>query len=171
MEDKRYNIGERVMYGTNGICVIEDIQRMTFPMETEEKSYYVLNPLSIRNSKLFVPEDNEMLMSKVRRLLTKEEIDTAISEADGDGEAWIEERNPRFAYFNSVLKSGDPKKLLSVIKCVYRRKNEIAVTGKKLSNADENVLLSAEKLVREEFACSLGISEEKVADYILSKGK
>jgi CarD family transcriptional regulator len=169
MEDKRYKIGETVMYGSNGICVVEDIQKMMFPYETAEKTYYVLKPLSIRNSKLFVPEDNELLMSKVRRLLTKEEIDAAISENSGEADKWIEDKNARFAYFNSVIKAADPVKLLSAIKCIYRRKGEIEGSGKKLSSADENVLLTAEKLVKGEFAYILGIEEDAVADYIQSK--
>jgi CarD family transcriptional regulator len=125
MEVKGYKIGETVMYASNGMCVVEDIQKMMFPMETTEKTYYVLKPLSIRNSKLFVPEDNELLMSKIRPILTKEEIDAAISDTLGEGEKWIEDRNARFAYFNAAIKSGDPVKLLSVIKCVYNRKRDI----------------------------------------------
>ena len=157
------------MYGTNGICTVENIQKMMFPYETTEKTYYVLNPLGVRNSTLFVPEDNELLMSKIRPLLTKAEIDAAISENSGEGEKWIEDKNPRFAYFNTIIRAADPVKLLSVIKCIYRRKKEIEGTQKKLSSADENVLLTAEKLVRGEFAYSLGIAEGEVADYILSK--
>ena len=93
----------------------------------------------------------------------------AISENSGEADKWIEDKNARFAYFNSVIKAADPVKLLSAIKCIYRRKGEIEGSGKKLFSADENVLLTAEKLVKGEFAYILGIEEDAVADYIQSK--
>ncbi len=165
METKLYKIGDMVMYGTNGICAVTDIQKMMFPMETEERTYYVLKPVSTRNSTLFVPEDNEQLMSKVRHLLSREEIDAAIVQSDKSAK-WIEDRNARFTYFNSVLKSANPKELLSVIRCIYLRKQDVLASGKKMASADETVLASAEKLVREEFAYSLGIPEADVGEYI-----
>ena len=39
----KYNKDDLVVYGTNGSCKIDDVQKMTFPMETEEHTYYVLN--------------------------------------------------------------------------------------------------------------------------------
>ena len=170
MSASGYSKGEVVMYSTNGICVVDDIQKMLFPMEREEKTYYVLRPVSSRNSTLFVPSDNELLMSKVRRLLTKEEIDEAIVGCDDMGK-WIENRNARYAYFNTVLKNGNPRELLSVIKCIYARKAWTLEVGKKLANADEIVLSSAERLVREEFAYTLGIEEGEVAEYIRTKSE
>ena len=38
--------------------------------------------------------------------------------------------------------------------------------GKKLSSTDEGLFISAEKLIKEEFAFSLGISPEGVTEYI-----
>ncbi len=165
MEAKLYKTGDMVMYGTNGICAVTDIQKMMFPMETEERTYYVLKPVNTRNSTLFVPEDNEQLMSKMRQLLGREEIDEAINQSDKSVK-WIDDRNARFAYFNSVLKTADPKELLSVIRCIYLRKQEVLALGKKMASADETVLASAEKLVREEFAYTLGIPEADVGEYI-----
>ena len=50
MENIRYTKGELVVYGTNGICIVDDIQKMAFPMETEEHTYYVLRPVGNKNS-------------------------------------------------------------------------------------------------------------------------
>ncbi len=161
--------GDTVMYSTNGICTVSDIQRMTFPMETKERTYYVLRPASNRNSTLFVPDDNEELVAKMRFILCKEEIDDIISGTYGESIEWIDERNARNNAFNAILKGGDPRELLLLLRCIFERKNELAEANKKLSGADEAVLMSAEKLVCEEFAYSLGISQAEVEDYLRAK--
>ena len=53
--------------------------------------------------------------------------------------------------------------------CIYERKSVLTEKGKKLTSADDNVLTSAEKLVREEFAYTLGITEDEVGEYIREK--
>ena len=171
MKSTNYKKGDKVIYGTNGICTVEDIQKMMFPMETEERTYYVLKPVNTRNSTLFVPDSNEELMSKIRYILTKEEIDAVISGSNGKRLEWSDEKNARLASFNGILKSGNPEELLLLIKCVYDRKTALLDMGKKLPAADENILVCAEKLVREEFAYVLGISEDQVGEYIRTNMK
>lgn len=161
--------GDRVVYGSNGLCRVDDITKMMFPMETEEHTYYVLRPVNNRNSTLFVPTHKEELTSKMRYIISKEEIDAVISGSQGKEIKWVDDKNARSAVFSSILKSGIPEELLLAIRCIYKRKLELAELGKKLSASDENVLITAEKLVREEFAYALEIAECEVADYIHNK--
>ena len=169
MENIRYTKGELVVYGTNGICIVDDIQKMAFPMETEEHTYYVLRPVGNKNSTLFVPADREELVSKMRALLTREEIDGVLSETGNAVMEWIENKNERANEFKRILKDGNPEDLLYLICCIYERKSVLTEKGKKLTSADDNVLTSAEKLVREEFAYTLGITEDEVGEYIREK--
>ena len=53
-----------------------------------------------------------------------------------------------------------------MIRCLYMRKTQLQENGKKLSGGDESVFNSAEKLVSEEFAFSLGLLPEEVSKYI-----
>ncbi len=169
MSQMKYNKGDFVVYGTNGICRIDDVQKMTFPMETEEHTYYVLKPIGSKASTLFVPDHKEELVSKMRYVLKKEEIDAVLSGTKGREIEWISEKNARNNYFRQILKEGKPEDFLSLIRCIFAKKTELAEKGKKLTSADDAVLSSAEKLVREEFAYTLGISEDAVTEYIRVK--
>ena len=169
MDGVKYNKGDFVVYGTNGICKIDDIQKMTFPMETEEHTYYVLRPIGNRNSTLFVPDHREELVSKMRYVLAKHEIDDILSGTGNNELEWIEDKNERANKFRSILKDSKPDELLLTIRCLYTRKKELMEKGKKLTAADDGILTSAEKLIREEFAYTLEIPENQVAEYIQSK--
>lgn len=165
----KYNKGDLVVYGTNGICKIDDVQKMTFPMETEEHTYYVLKPIGNRTSTLFVPDNREELVSKMRYILKREEIDAILCAPKDKEIKWIEDKNERANEFKRILKDGNPEDLLYLICCIYERKSVLTEKGKKLTSADDNVLTSAEKLVREKFAYTLGITEDEVGEYIREK--
>ena len=39
MDDSRFSRGDYVVYGTSGICMIEDIRLMKFAMDSEKSTY------------------------------------------------------------------------------------------------------------------------------------
>ena len=59
----RFNIGDAVRYGANGICVVSDKIRRKFSGVNE--SYFVLSPVGERGSKIYVPEANSALISRI----------------------------------------------------------------------------------------------------------
>ena len=70
--------GEYVVYGTNGICLVEDIKMMRFALDAEKDPYCILKPASNGSSTIYVPLNNEKLMGKLRPIMTKEEIDSLL---------------------------------------------------------------------------------------------
>ena len=65
-------IGDTVLYGTTGVCrVTGETER---EIGGEKKVYFVLCPLSQGKCTVFVPKDNELLLKKARKILSKEEI-------------------------------------------------------------------------------------------------
>ena len=78
MNEKQLEEGSYVVYGTNGICIIEDRTLMSFISGEKKSPYYILRPVSSLESTIFVPIDNDQLMAKLRPLMTKEEIDALL---------------------------------------------------------------------------------------------
>ena len=163
---KEFHKNEYVVYANTGICIIEDICPLPFSGKGEDLLYYVLKPLSNAYSTLYIPTNNEALRSKMRSVLTKEEIDDLLVHIKDQQLPWIEEKNARTDYCRKVLSEGNQQELLLLVSCMYVKKQEREAAGKKLPFADENVLKSIENLVGQEFAFSLGIPEEKVEKYI-----
>ena len=56
-----YEKGNFVVYGTTGICVIDDVTEMSFMAGMEKSRYYVLKPEHSSDSKVYVPAANEKL--------------------------------------------------------------------------------------------------------------
>lgn len=166
MDDSRFAKGEYVVYGTNGICLLEDIQIMKFAFDTEKSTYYILKPTSSDASTIYVPLNNEKLMGKLRPVMTKEEIDSLLLGMRDKELAWEKDRRFRSENFHEILVNGVTQNLLMMIRCLYMKKRELIPLGKKLPATDENTLKSAERLVAEEFSFALGISKDDVSGYI-----
>ena len=166
MEDSRFAKGDYVVYGTSGVCVIDDIRIMKFALDTEKSPYYILKPTSNGTSTIYVPMKNEKLMAKLRPVMTKEEIDSLLLGMRDKEIEWDSDRRSRGEMFHEILVKGVTQKLLLMIRCIYVKKREMLKQGKKLATTDDNTLKSAEKLVEEEFAYVLDISPKDVSKYI-----
>ena len=150
-----------VVYGKMGVCRVADRRMMSFGADAQE--YYVLCPQSDPRSSVYVPCQNEQLMARLQALLSKEEIDSLLSEQEID---WIEDKNARASYFRGVLNQGDRRRLLQLIRCLYARKQEKIAEGKKLAAADEVTLQECVRQVEEEFSLVLQIPRNQVGEYI-----
>jgi len=155
---------DTVVYSTNGICTIGEITEQSFCGEKRE--YYVLHPIYDTGATIFVPTDNEELTGKMRRVMTKEEINALLNDIADSEEDWIESDTERKKQFDSILAGGDRRKLMQMIRTLYLHGQQQKKRGKKLHIADERCFREAEKILYEEFAHVLQISTEEVIPYI-----
>lgn len=155
-------IGTYVMYGKTGVCFVKE----QTTMYGSTGLYYVLNPISDSRSSVFVPCDNPTLVARMRPLLTREEIDSLLSDADEVKMDWVDDRNERGLLCRTVLCGGDRKELVRLLCCLMRKKAERIEIGKRLSTMDENFLQECVRLVQEEFSMVLDIPQREVGTYI-----
>ena len=160
-------IGTHVLYGKTGVCLVQE--QKTIKMGKESSLYYVLCPVSDVRSSVYVPCDNADLVARMRPLLTREEIDALLSDADEERQPWIEDRNERGALYRTVAAEGDRRRLIRVICCLFRKKHERQEMGKRLSLMDESALQECMRLIDEEFSMVLGIPRSEVVNYILER--
>lgn len=166
MAEINFEKGQYVVYGTNGICSIADITEMSFTRGMAKVPYYILKPEAANASTIFVPINNEKLVSKMRALMTKEELDTLLLGTRGKKIEWESDRRERAEKFHDILTGGVTEELILMISCIYVRKRELISQNKKLPSTDSNTLKTAEKLVEEEFSYVLGINPKDVGKYI-----
>ena len=166
MNKNGFDIGEYVSYGINGMCNIEDIRPMQLSQSVEKMMYYILRPESNPKSTIFVPVNNQKLVSKMRELMTKDEINAMLvrmKDRTLEGEKDVRFRTESF---HEILNNGVNQDLILMIRCLHRKRQELVQLGKKLPARDSNTLKTAERLVEEEFAHVLHIKCEEVSDYI-----
>ena len=156
--------GNKLIYGTFGLCCVKDINLRSFSSNVPKERYIILSPISSPMSTYYILEKNADTL--LRLPLTTEEINDLIKKAKDIRINWIDNRQLRSDNFRSVLSKGVSPELISLLHCLYQRREQLKAANKTLSSTDEAIYSSAEKLLLEEFSYSLRISKDAVNGYI-----
>lgn len=159
---------EYIVFSSTGVCEVVDIVTKNFEGDTV-REYYVLNPLRGNGSTIYIPTDNKTI--NIRRIMTREQSQKLIESYQGVDDSWNVEDSPRRTAFANALQSGDPERLMELIKTLYARQANLTEQGKKLSNSDTDTLKMAEQLLYDELSYSLDIDLEEVPALIFGKPK
>ena len=159
--------GSLVVYGIHGVCKIlgTEIRRV----DRSGVEYYVLEPVKQSEDRYYVPSQNPAAVSKMRPLLSKEQLDALLTSPEVAQNAWIADENRRKQKYRELITSGDRAALLSMVKALHIHKEEQAALGRRLHLCDENFLRDAENLLGGEFSLVLGIAPSEVGAYIQNK--
>lgn len=169
MKEGTHRIGDHVVYGSSGVCLVEEIRTCRLSQDMPLEEYYILKPIHSSTSTVYVPIANRTLCAKMRPILSRMEIDCLLESASREKFAWIEDRKERTATFREMLAGGDRRQLILLVDCILRRIEETGRGRRKVSTTDHDILQAAERAIREEFSFSLGIPPEQVSDYILQR--
>lgn len=157
----KFNINDLIIYGTMGVCEIVEIEK---EIGRNPREYYVLSPVYSKNMVVKIPVDNDKVV--MRRIHTKDEVDSLISDMNSDMPIWVEDEKARVQQFKAMIKSAKCEDLITVIRSINGDKKKRKLQGKKLYKGDEEMMQTAQKMLNEEFATILDISPEQVKTYI-----
>lgn len=161
-----FSKNDYIVYGTTGVCKIIDVIKKKFG-SNKEREYYVLKPTYESNSTIYAPVDSEAI--SIRKIMTVKEVYDLISTMPDNETIWIDDFNLRKEKYIEILKKGDKKELVKLIKTLYIQKEEKKEDGKKLYVSDEKIMTDAQRLLHEEFALVLNIKVEEVLPFILGE--
>ena len=162
-----FKIGDFVIKANSGICRIDDIGHLDISAANKERLYFFLSPLNETNSKLYVPADRTD--NGLRRDITEEEAWKIIEEIPNIDEAWISDDKQREQKYKEAIRSCDLTKLISIIKCMYRRKQRRTAQGKKNTSVDEHFFKLAENNLYTELAFAIGKNREDMQALIAER--
>lgn len=163
-----FRINDVIIYGAQGVCQITGTEEKT--VGGVKKTYYVLKPVSEKGATIFAPTDNEIVLKKMRRLLSREEIHALIDAMPENDAQWIDNENERKLLYKNILSSGDHLELIKMIKAIYAHKKAREAEGKRLHMSDEYFFKDAEQILYNEFQYVLGLdSKEDLISYIFSR--
>ncbi len=162
-----FKVNDTIMYGTQGICRIVEITEKDF-MGTK-KEYYVLKPINDKSATLFVPKNNEKTVTKMRRILSEEEIYELIENMPCEEVNWIDNENERKEKYKEIIMSGDHVELIRMIKAIYLHKEKREADGKHLYLSDERFFKEAERILYDEFQYVLKIPRGELLKFIFDK--
>lgn len=163
-----FQINDVIAYGAQGVCTITGTEEKT--INGKKKTYFVLKPVGKNSATIFAPTDNEIVLKKMRRLLTKEQIHTLIDSMQSENAEWIENENERRERYKSILSKGDHLELIKMIKAIYAHKVQREAEGKRLHMSDERFFKDAEQILYNEFQYVLDIAgRDDLMHYIFKR--
>ena len=102
---EKFKAGDCVNYRRNGICKVISITKRDFGT-LGETEYYELSPVYDPKTVIYVPTESPTLTQGMRRLLSAEEIDRIIEEAEGGEICRIEDAKKRSAVYVDIITEG-----------------------------------------------------------------
>lgn len=160
-----FEIGDYVVKVNNGICKIEDIGHLNIATANKNRLYFFLSPIGEANSRLYVPVDK--VDTGLRKVVTEEEAWKIIEQIPQVEEAWISDDKQREQKYKEAIQSCDLKKLISIIKNMYHRKERRIAEGKKNTSVDDYFFKLAENNLYAELAFAIGREKDEMKQIII----
>lgn len=163
-----FRVNDVILYSSQGVCEIAAIEEKI--VGGVKKSYYVLKSVNDNGATIFAPTDNEVVLKKMRRLLTEEEINALIDSMPNEETAWIANEAERREQYKRILAGGDHLELIKMIKAIYLHRKELEASRKRLHVSDDRFFKDAEQMLYNEFQYVLKLESKKdLLDYILAR--
>jgi CarD family transcriptional regulator len=162
-----FQVGDYIIYGMNGVCVVENIGEIEANVVPKERLYYTLRPYYSDRSTIFTPTDN--IKVKMRSILTKEEAVSLLNNIHNIDCLWDNNEKGREMEYKEAIRKCDCKQLLKIVKSLYLSRKAKLADGKKLPARDEKYYYMAEDSLYGELSLSLGLEIEEAKELVLSK--
>lgn len=163
-----FQVNDVIIYGAQGVCKIIGMDKKI--INGKKKIYFVLKPVDDKGATVFAPTDNELVLSKMRRLLTKDEIHMLIDSMQEDSALWVDNENERKELYKSILAKGDHTQIIKMLKAIYAHKKQREAEGKRLHQSDERFFKDAEQILYNEFQYVLKLKDRsELMTYIFSR--
>ena len=154
-----YQIGDYVVYGTRGVCLVQDIRHVDMPGAPAERMYYILQPLQDQGATVYLPTDNEK--ATIRHVMNKDEAQQLIGRIPEIGDLYIPDDKKREVTYKESMKSCDSEVWVRMIRTIsFRREKRIAM-GKKVTTLDDRFLKAAMGALSDEFSIALNIPADQ----------
>lgn len=163
-----YQKGALIVYGSSGVCRVEDIGPLKGAGGVREKrEYYTLSPV-FGSGVIYIPADTGIFM---RPVLTKQQVDELIDRIPALEEKECDLSNLRqlTEHYHAAFESHQCEDLLRLIKALYQRGQNTMKQGRRVGLTEMKYRKHAEELVHGEFSVALGIPYEEVPEYISAR--
>ena len=158
-----YQVGQKVFYGSHGVCSVLDIETKT--VDRKPVRYFALAPLDHPDARYYIPTENPTALAKISPLMERRELE-AIFAGTMDQSIWISDENRRKQRYRELISSGDRRSLFAMIYALNQHRKQQEEQGRKFHLCDENFLRDAQKLICSEVAEVMNMSNAEADAYI-----
>ena len=158
---------EMVLYGSHGVCRVAGT--VTREFDGKEALYYVLEPVFAGAFTVFVPVDSPAVSAKMRRILTSDEIHEMIRKMPEEEPLAFDDPTQQKAVCTQILRSGDRRELIRLIKTLHQRQKARREQHKKPCVQDDRFMKEAERQLYDEFAFVLNLFLQTGEDFLFEE--
>ena len=162
-----FNVNDVVVYGSQGICRIVGVEEQK--TGEERKVFFILKPEKDRSATFYVPTWNQKALSKLRKVMTMQDVNSLIDSMPDSKPTWIDNEKARRETYKKILATGDPAAVISMVQALFVYKKQREAEGKRLHMADEQFLKDAEQLLYNEWQYVLNMSKDELMVYIFRR--
>lgn len=159
-----FEVGDYVICSNKGVCVVENITTLNISGVDKEREYYILKPLYMTGSTVYVPVDSPK--ESMRYVLKREEAQKLIAAIPEIPLLVITNEKLSEQMYRECIKTNDCAELVKMIKTIYLRKQKRIKAGRKVTAVDAKYFHLAEENLYGELAVSLEMSRDEVEGYI-----
>ena len=158
-----YEIGDKIIYGENGVCVVEKIAPLEISGASKDKLYYYLRPFT-GSGTYFTPVDSGAFM---RPVMSRDEAEALIDAIPGIEPAICNDSrfNHVDAFYRELFKLHTCEALVSIVKGLRERMSE----RKTKRSRSAATMKRAKDILHGELAVALGMEMSEVEGYIASR--
>lgn len=158
-----YAIGDKIIYGENGVCTVEKIAPLEMSGASADKLYYYLTPYTGTGT-YFAPVDSSTFM---RPVMSRAEAEALIDAIPGIPPAVCNDSrfNHVDAYYRELFKLHTCEALVSIVKGLHARMSE----RKTKSSRAESTMKRAKDILHGELAVALEMDICEVEAYIAAR--
>ena len=160
-----FKIGDYVICSNKGVCVVENITTLNISGVDKEREYYILKPLYVGGSTVYVPVDSPR--ESMRKVLKKEEAEKLIEAIPQIPNLVITNDKLTEQTYKECIKANDCEELVKILKTTSQRKQKRLEEGRKETALDAKYSHMAEDNLDGELAVALEINRQDVESYIM----
>ena len=163
-----FDVGEYVVFGSDGVCEVESIGPLDMEGISKEVLYYTLIPVGkTGNGRIYAPVEGKRTV--IRRIIDREGADNLIKEINHIDKLNITDEKKREERYKEVIRNCDLRELVQLMKEIMARKEMRDAIGKKLTALDERYYGMAENCLYSELSFPLEMDKAQIREYISQK--
>lgn len=162
-----FSIGDKIIYSSDGVYTVAEYTSSPID-KNDTRQFYLLRPVHGPIGNIIItPVDNEK--SKMRLVMSREEAISFIDTIPGVPILTVEREKNRREVYRKALDCAGAEVLVSIIKTVMKRREELALVKKRVSESDNDYEKKAKFCLYGELSVSLGIPMDEVDKFITDR--
>ena len=159
-----FQIGQLVVYGTEGVCEIQNVGALHLSGMDDARTYFTLCPVG-RKVTIYVPTDRA---DQLRPVMTRQQAQGLIDQMPDIEPLHMPSNGPfmQRESYDTALHSHNCVDLVRILKTIYAKQHRHPHGRHSLGRIDEEYRRRAEDILFSEFAAALDMPREQIPSFL-----